>query len=35
VGLLVINVVVLIYLVWILKKRRQDEGVSYGGEGAG
>ena len=35
VGLMVINVVVLIYLVWILKKRRGDEGVSYGGEGAG
>jgi uncharacterized membrane protein (DUF2068 family) len=35
VGLLVINLGVLLYLVWILKKRREDEGVSYGGEGAG
>jgi uncharacterized membrane protein (DUF2068 family) len=35
VGLLVINLAVLLYLVWILKKRRQDEGVSYGGDGEG
>ncbi len=35
VGLLVINIVVLIYLVWILKKRRVDGGVRSGGEGRG
>jgi uncharacterized membrane protein (DUF2068 family) len=35
VALMVINVVVLIYLVWILRKRRADEGVTYGEEGAG
>ncbi|MGD0648763.1 MAG: DUF2127 domain-containing protein [Acidobacteriaceae bacterium] len=35
VALLVINLGVLLYLVWILKKRRTDEGVRYGGEGAG
>jgi uncharacterized membrane protein (DUF2068 family) len=35
VGLLVINLVVLIYLVWILRKRRQDGDVGYGGEGEG
>jgi uncharacterized membrane protein (DUF2068 family) len=35
VGLLMINLAVLLYLVWILKKRRQDEGVGYGGEGQG
>jgi len=31
----VINLGVLLYLVWILKKRRQDEGVTYGGDGEG
>ena len=35
VGLLVINLAVLIYLVWILKKRREDEVVNYSGEGQG
>ncbi len=35
VALLVINLGVLIYLVWILKKRRVDQDVRYGGEGAG
>jgi uncharacterized membrane protein (DUF2068 family) len=35
VGLMAINLVVLIYLVWILKRRRKDEGAGYGGEGAG
>jgi uncharacterized membrane protein (DUF2068 family) len=35
VGVMVVNVVVLIYLVWILKRRRQDESVTYGEEGAG
>jgi uncharacterized membrane protein (DUF2068 family) len=35
VGLMVINLAVLLYLVWILKKRREDEGVSYGGDGVG
>jgi uncharacterized membrane protein (DUF2068 family) len=35
VGVMVVNVVVLIYLVRILRKRRQDEGVTYGEEGAG
>lgn len=35
VGLMVINVAVLVYLVRILKKRRTDQDVSYGGEGAG
>jgi len=33
VGLMVINVVVLLYLLWILKKRREGEGITYGGEG--
>jgi len=32
---MVINLAVLLYLVWILKKRREDEGVSYGGDGVG
>jgi len=35
VGLLVINLAVLIYLVWILKKRREVGEVQYGGEGQG
>jgi len=35
VALLVINLAVLLYLVWILRKRRVDESVSYGGEGVG
>ena len=35
VGLMVINVVVLIYLVWILKKRREGWGRKHGGEGEG
>ena len=35
VALLVINLAVLLYLVWILKKRRQDESVTYGGDGQG
>jgi uncharacterized membrane protein (DUF2068 family) len=34
VGLMVINVVVLLYLLWILKKRREGEGITYGGEAA-
>ncbi len=33
--LLVINLAVLLYLLWFLKKRRGDGGVSYGGEGEG
>ncbi len=35
VGLLLINLAVLIYLVWILKKRREGGGEPYGGEGEG
>ena len=35
VGLLVVNLAVLIYLVWILKKRREGGEGSYGGEGEG
>ena len=35
VGLLLINVVVLLYLLWILKKRREGEGITYGGDGEG
>jgi uncharacterized membrane protein (DUF2068 family) len=35
VALLVINLGVLLYLLWILKKRREGEEVSYGGEGEG
>jgi uncharacterized membrane protein (DUF2068 family) len=35
VALLVINVAVLLYLLWILKKRREGEDAAYGGEGAG
>jgi uncharacterized membrane protein (DUF2068 family) len=35
VGLLLINLAVLIYLVWILKKRREGGGEAYGGEGEG
>jgi uncharacterized membrane protein (DUF2068 family) len=35
VGLLVINLAVLLYLLWILKKRREEGDPSYGGEGAG
>jgi uncharacterized membrane protein (DUF2068 family) len=35
VGLLAINLVVLLYLLWILKKRRGEGEANYGGEGAG
>jgi uncharacterized membrane protein (DUF2068 family) len=35
VALLVINLVVLLYLLWILKKRREGEEIAYGGEGEG
>ncbi len=35
VALLVINLVVLLYLLWILKKRREGEDAGYGREGEG
>jgi len=35
VALFVINLAVLLYLLWILKKRREGEEVAYGGEGQG
>jgi uncharacterized membrane protein (DUF2068 family) len=35
VGLFVINLAVLLYLLWILKKRREGEGITYAGEGGG
>jgi uncharacterized membrane protein (DUF2068 family) len=35
VALLVINLAVLLYLLWILKKRREGEDERYGGEGEG
>lgn len=35
VGLMVINLAVLLYLIWILRKRRQEEDIRYGGEQEG
>ena len=35
VALLIINVIVLLYLLWILKKRREGAGFTYGAERTG